>query len=113
MNLLHEESAEGWYTDPFGRHEARWMSDGEPTKLVRDAGVESFDEAPDETPSHEAVRIENPNAAPAGDLQRADAAESVGTGDMRRADAAEAVTPYDQEDPVQATLDAFTRSTPP
>ena len=30
---------EGWCTDPFGLHEARWLSDGVPTKLVRDNGV--------------------------------------------------------------------------
>ena len=45
------ERAEGWYTDPYGRHEARWMSDGTPTELVRDLGVESYDAPPDEEPS--------------------------------------------------------------
>lgn len=45
------ERAEGWYTDPYGRHEARWMSDGTPTELVRDRGVESHDAPPDEEPS--------------------------------------------------------------
>jgi hypothetical protein len=44
------ESAEGWCTDPFERHEARWMSDGTPTKLVRDGEVESYD-PPDEEPA--------------------------------------------------------------
>jgi hypothetical protein len=40
---------EGWCTDPFGRHEARWMSDGVPTKLVRDQkGAESYEDPPDE-----------------------------------------------------------------
>jgi hypothetical protein len=37
---------EGWCPDPFGRHEARWLSGGEPTDLVRDGGVESHDEPP-------------------------------------------------------------------
>ncbi len=45
------EHAEGWYTDPYGRHEARWMSDGTPTELVRDRGVESYEAPPDEEPS--------------------------------------------------------------
>ncbi len=40
---MHEE---GWYADPYALHEARWMSDGEPTALVRDAGVESQDPPP-------------------------------------------------------------------
>ena len=37
----------GWHSDPFGVHEARYFSaDGQPTKLVRDRGVESYDEPP-------------------------------------------------------------------
>ena len=32
---------EGWYTDPWGDHDARWISDGVPTKLVRDGSFES------------------------------------------------------------------------
>ncbi len=40
-------NAEGWYIDPYGLHEARWFSDGAPTALVRDAGVESQDRPPD------------------------------------------------------------------
>ena len=39
---------EGWCTDPFGLHEARWLSDGVATKLVRDNGVESYEDPPDE-----------------------------------------------------------------
>jgi hypothetical protein len=38
--------AEGWYRDPFGVHDDRWVSGGEPTRLVRDRGVESHDEPP-------------------------------------------------------------------
>jgi len=44
----HED---GWHADPFGRHEARWMSDGTPTGRVRDGDVESYDAPPDEEPS--------------------------------------------------------------
>jgi hypothetical protein len=37
----------GWHSDPFGVHEARYFSaDGQPTKLVRDRGAESYDEPP-------------------------------------------------------------------
>ena len=53
----HEEE-EGWFTDPFGRHEARWLSFGTPTKLVRDGDVESYDEPPDEEPTSVPERIE-------------------------------------------------------
>ena len=38
--------AEGWYLDPFEVHEARWLSDGTPTALVRDGSVESHDAPP-------------------------------------------------------------------
>jgi hypothetical protein len=48
---MEDERLEGWCTDPFGRHEARWLSDGTPTKLVRDGEAESYDDPPDEEPS--------------------------------------------------------------
>jgi hypothetical protein len=38
--------AQGWYRDPFRRHETRWFSDGNPTSLVRDEGIESTDPPP-------------------------------------------------------------------
>jgi hypothetical protein len=34
---------EGWFTDPFERHQARWMSQGTPTSLVRDGDVRGSD----------------------------------------------------------------------
>ena len=70
---MDKQSEEGWFTDPYGRHEARWLSQGEPTKLVRDGSTEAFDEPPDEAPTHAPLRIE---AAGTGethdDLRRAD-----------------------------------------
>jgi hypothetical protein len=38
--------AQGWHGDPFSLHEDRWFSAGQPTRLVRDQGVESYDEPP-------------------------------------------------------------------
>jgi hypothetical protein len=35
---------EGWYKDPYGRHENRWFSNGRATNLVSDAGHTSHDE---------------------------------------------------------------------
>ncbi len=35
--------AVGWHEDPFGRHEIRWFSQGDPTSLVRDGVAESHD----------------------------------------------------------------------
>jgi hypothetical protein len=70
---MQPEDEEGWFTDPFGRHEARWMSNGTPSKLVRDQGVESYDEPPDEAPLYAAERIaENVDASGAADLLRVD-----------------------------------------
>ena len=46
--MVSTEHEEGWFTDPFDLHEARWMSDGKPTKLVRDGDEESYDSPPDE-----------------------------------------------------------------
>jgi hypothetical protein len=42
-----DKAYEGWYSDPFARHEARWMSGGNPTHLVRDGETESNDPPPD------------------------------------------------------------------
>ena len=68
------ETEEGWYTDPYSRHEARWFSEGKPTKLVRDAGVEAYDEPPDSPPRQAPQRIEEVEG------------ESVGGGDLLRAE---------------------------
>ncbi len=38
--------AEGWYRDPYGVHDERWFSDGTPTRIVCDHGVESEDPPP-------------------------------------------------------------------
>ena len=51
---MHEE---GWYTDPFGLHEARWMSDGKPTGLVRDGVVEATEAVPDGPPTATPQRL--------------------------------------------------------
>ena len=72
-----EEHDEGWYTDPYGRHEARWMSMGRPTKLVRDGDVESYEDPPDAPPTQQPERIEPPEGSiNSSDTVRADDAES-------------------------------------
>gem|GEM_PF-6013646 len=37
---------EGWQPDPFGTHEERFFMQGEPSPLVRDGGVGSYDDPP-------------------------------------------------------------------
>jgi hypothetical protein len=81
----HEE---GWYTDPFARHDARWMSAGTPTRLVRDGDVELYDEPPDEEPSVTPSPIAEQQVSNGSDLLRADGAES-GTLRDRMQDAAQ------------------------
>jgi hypothetical protein len=67
-----DEREEGWYTDPFGRHEARWMSDGSPTKLVRDGDAESYEDPPDEEPTVTPTRIAEEPVTDGNDLLRSD-----------------------------------------
>jgi hypothetical protein len=76
MDGSHDE---GWFTDPYGRHDARWMSDGTPTGLVRDGSVESTDPPPDGPATVAPVRIgaEGPGDVGGGDLRRADDAEAA------------------------------------
>jgi hypothetical protein len=69
---------EGWYTDPFGVHEARWLSRGTPTKPVRDGQVESFDDPPSRAPTQVPEPIVAARSPSAGDLRRADDEERQG-----------------------------------
>jgi hypothetical protein len=79
--------AEGWFVDPFGSHEHRWFSDGSPTRLVRDGGVEGYDRPPARPFPLPLVPAPERDAG-AETLKRADDAErsSAPSGDLRRAD---------------------------
>ena len=83
--MEESEHQEGWYTDPYGRHEARWLSDGTPTKLVRDRGVESYDKPPAEEPTQKAERIE-PDVVATGGSDLIRAGEDQTGGDMASLD---------------------------
>ncbi|MGA8727083.1 MAG: hypothetical protein WB565_18775 [Acidimicrobiales bacterium] len=71
-----EASAEGWYKDPYGEHEARWFSNGTPTSLVRDGSVESRHEPPERSVDGPLERVEPSQTRTGGDLRRADDAEA-------------------------------------
>jgi hypothetical protein len=58
---------QGWHGDPFALHEDRWFSAGQPTRLVRDKGAESYDEPPDAQPE---LRV-SPDQADSRQLARA------------------------------------------
>ena len=71
---------EGWYTDPWGHHDARWISHGVPSKLVRDGQAESYDNPPDSPPAQAWVAIEPPAGSLTGaDTRRADEFEAEPT----------------------------------
>ena len=73
-----EPLAEGWYRDPYGIHEDRWMSQGVPTALVRDSGRESQDPPPGPLPRADLVEAEQAarGEPDASDLRRADDVDS-------------------------------------
>jgi hypothetical protein len=68
--------AQGWYRDPYGLHEDRYLSDGQPTKLVRDGGAESYDPPPPRPPKAELVEVTHSPSANGSDLRRVDEKES-------------------------------------
>ncbi len=80
---------EGWYKDPYGQHEARWISGGTPTALVRDAGIESRGPPPDKPITVEMERVVVAPVGGADDLKRADDAESQMFDPQAETDAAE------------------------
>lgn len=64
---------EGWHTDPWGLHDARWLSGGAPTKLVRDGSVERFDDVPSSVATSTPTPIAVSDGASHGvDLRRSD-----------------------------------------
>lgn len=65
-------NAQGWYRDPYGIHNDRWFSNGQPTKLVRDEGVESYDPPPPQEASQALVRVAEAELSDGNDLLRAD-----------------------------------------
>jgi hypothetical protein len=89
----YDVEAEGWYRDPYLVHEDRWFSAGEPTKLVRDGGIEGYDPPPDGPPKTELVE--------------ADRAQPDDGSDLRRADDPKAGAIYDPKAVAVSTFDSF------
>ena len=58
-----DEERNGWLPDPFGRFEERYIVYGEPSRLVRSAGVEQTDRQP---------LTSDPSALPAAALWNGD-----------------------------------------
>ena len=93
-----DQTIEGWYTDPFARHEARWMSQGTPTSLVRDGTVEGSD------PVASGPIVDPPVRVVGHPLQD-------GT-DLMRAEDAVREAPYDHDVATRGAFDAFDQSNP-
>ena len=68
--------AQGWYRDPYSVHEDRYFSAGQPTKLVRDGRVESYDPPPPRPPGMALVEVRYSPPTGGRDLRRADEKES-------------------------------------
>ena len=107
---MTELQAEGWYEDPYGIHHDRWMSAGQPTKLVRDGATESYDPPPDLPLPETLVPVAPVEPTDGSDLLRADAAiasaEPTEAPDLRRADDAgdEPSDPGDAFDAAASTV---------
>jgi hypothetical protein len=109
--------AQGWYRDPFGVHDDRYFSAGQPTKLVRDGELEAYDEPPDKPLPAGCLVPAEPEVGnlPGGsDLRRADDAERhASSRDLRRADEASLDGPYRAEEAGRAGMDSVTQTFPP
>lgn len=94
---MPDDSPQGWYADPYSRHEARRISQGTATWEVRDGDVESRDgPVPNEPLKVTPVRSE---------------AEGPDDGsDQGRADDAQTQEPYDASEPTRAAWDVFDQS---
>ena len=82
--------AEGWYRDPYGLHGDRWFSDGQPTSLVRDRGIESRDEPPQSDVPLPLEPVQEAGESDGRDLLRADDAEWEPNYEVEREDFSQA-----------------------
>jgi hypothetical protein len=75
--------AQGWYIDPFGVHQHRWISQDRPSDLVRDDGVESKDPPPDAAPTLPYVKVvADPRSMSNRDTFRADGNKGANSPDL-------------------------------
>ena len=86
---------EGWYVDPYGIHQARWISAGAPTALVRDGDVETQDPPPHIPYVGQLEELAETDPENAEDLMRADQADT---------------TSFDPDDEARAAWDTFGES---
>jgi hypothetical protein len=88
---------QGWHPDPYGVHESRYFSaDGQPTKLVRDAGQEAYDDPPDLESAPSSRQDPGPPLADAGLVNEAGPPESTGPVGPTQPDPAGSMAPGDE-----------------
>jgi hypothetical protein len=63
---------QGWYQDPYGVHEDRYFSEGQPTKLVRDGEGEVYDPPPPGEPPEPLIEVPEVEPLDGSALLRAD-----------------------------------------
>ncbi len=61
----------GWERDPYGIHELRYFSQGQPTKLVKDGNVEAYDDPPLSTVPHGPLAATGPATGSTATMQQA------------------------------------------
>ncbi len=68
-----DAQAQGWYLDPYGVHEQRWISQGRPSNLVRDGRIEAKDPPPDGPANRPFIKVTgDPRSMTSRDMIRAD-----------------------------------------
>jgi Protein of unknown function (DUF3592) len=68
-----DAQAQGWYLDPYGVHEQRWISQGRQSNLVRDGRIEAKDPPPDGPPNRPFIKVTaDPRSMSIRDMIRAD-----------------------------------------
>jgi hypothetical protein len=77
--------AQGWYRDPYLVHEDRYFSVGQPTKLVRDAGMQRYDPPPAGPATVGLVEVRHVPPTDGSDLRRADDRSAGAVYDLKAA----------------------------
>jgi hypothetical protein len=68
---------DGWHPDPFGMHEERYFNRGEPTRLIRDSGIEPYDDDDDTAVDKPDVTATPSAGAGEADVPEADVPEAA------------------------------------
>jgi hypothetical protein len=113
--VVNDAKMQGWQADPAGVHDERYFSAGEPTKLVRDSGVESYEKSAGEESGLTAEVVEEQAAASGAAEVPGDASGDANDDAAATDDAADGASEQDPDpapDPGPGDLKAFGPSRP-